>query len=281
MRYVGAERVKEARLQTLMSEFDRLKMKDTEKIDDFVGKLSEISSKSVVLKNGYNVINLWKIQKMAGFPGGCKSVQEYCYLVFCRVTECIDNHKSKEETASYLLDKFHIESPMTNIVWGSLERSFPAFFGSYVAENIQGDAPMAHTQNAQRDASVSSSSSQVPHESATGNAETEYLKEMLDQIKSIQDQMLKVMTDGHGLGHRVENEPVRDDLWQRVLNTLGQIQSTTEQMLKQLLASGHAFGPRPSAAGYSKRQRVEKAEERGGELQENEEGDDEEKQEAA
>lgn len=48
-RHLGADRVKEARLQTLMSEFDRLKMKDTEKIDDFVGKLSEISSKSMAL----------------------------------------------------------------------------------------------------------------------------------------------------------------------------------------------------------------------------------------
>lgn len=48
-RYVGAERVKEARLQTLMADFDRLKMKETETIDEFVGKLSEISSKSAAL----------------------------------------------------------------------------------------------------------------------------------------------------------------------------------------------------------------------------------------
>ena len=48
-RYVRAERVKEARLQTLMADFDRLKMKNTETIDDFVGKLSEISSKSASL----------------------------------------------------------------------------------------------------------------------------------------------------------------------------------------------------------------------------------------
>ena len=45
-RHVGADRVREARLQTLMSEFDRLRMKDSDSIDDFVGKLSEISSKS-------------------------------------------------------------------------------------------------------------------------------------------------------------------------------------------------------------------------------------------
>lgn len=48
-RYAGAERVKEARLQTLMSEFDRLKMKETESIDEFGGKLAEIASKSAAL----------------------------------------------------------------------------------------------------------------------------------------------------------------------------------------------------------------------------------------
>lgn len=48
-RHVGAERVKEARLQTLMAEFDRIKMKETDTIDVFVGRLSEISSKSTSL----------------------------------------------------------------------------------------------------------------------------------------------------------------------------------------------------------------------------------------
>lgn len=48
-KHVGAERVKEVRLQTLMKEFDRLKMKDTGTIDEFGGKLAEISSKSAVL----------------------------------------------------------------------------------------------------------------------------------------------------------------------------------------------------------------------------------------
>lgn len=48
-RHVGAERVREARLQTLMADFDRLKMKDEDTIDTFVGKLAEISSKSASL----------------------------------------------------------------------------------------------------------------------------------------------------------------------------------------------------------------------------------------
>ena len=48
-RHLGAERVREARLQTLMAEFDRITMKDNESTDDFVGQLSEISSKSAAL----------------------------------------------------------------------------------------------------------------------------------------------------------------------------------------------------------------------------------------
>ena len=48
-RYMGADRVREARLQTLMTEFERLKMKENDTIDDFVGKLAEISSKSTAL----------------------------------------------------------------------------------------------------------------------------------------------------------------------------------------------------------------------------------------
>ncbi|XP_024013779.1 uncharacterized protein LOC112087880 [Eutrema salsugineum] len=48
-KHVGAERVRQARLQTLMAEFDKLTMKDTETIDDFSGKLSEICSKAAAL----------------------------------------------------------------------------------------------------------------------------------------------------------------------------------------------------------------------------------------
>ncbi|XP_018473974.2 uncharacterized protein LOC108845224 [Raphanus sativus] len=48
-RHVGADLVQESRLQTLMAEFDRIKMKETDTIDVFVGKLSEITSKSAAL----------------------------------------------------------------------------------------------------------------------------------------------------------------------------------------------------------------------------------------
>ncbi|XP_075486283.1 uncharacterized protein LOC142525881 [Primulina tabacum] len=45
MRYLGGDRVKKARVQTLKSEFDALRMKETETIDEFVGKHSAINSK--------------------------------------------------------------------------------------------------------------------------------------------------------------------------------------------------------------------------------------------
>lgn len=48
-RHVGADRVREARLQTLMDEFSRMKMRDTGTIDDFSGKLAKISSESSAL----------------------------------------------------------------------------------------------------------------------------------------------------------------------------------------------------------------------------------------
>ncbi|KAI3767070.1 hypothetical protein L2E82_17153 [Cichorium intybus] len=48
-RFVGADRVKEARLQTLNTDFDRLRMIETESIDSFAGKLSGLASKSASL----------------------------------------------------------------------------------------------------------------------------------------------------------------------------------------------------------------------------------------
>ena len=45
-RHLGADRVREARLQTLTAEFENLKMKETSTIDEFVSQLSSIVSKS-------------------------------------------------------------------------------------------------------------------------------------------------------------------------------------------------------------------------------------------
>ena len=42
-RFVSKERIKEARLQTLKSEFDGLRMKEEESIDVYAGKLTRMS----------------------------------------------------------------------------------------------------------------------------------------------------------------------------------------------------------------------------------------------
>ena len=66
-RNVGAERVREARLQTLMDDFNRLKMKETEKIDEFSGKLAEMTARSASLGENIEeprmVKNSWVVSR--------------------------------------------------------------------------------------------------------------------------------------------------------------------------------------------------------------------------
>jgi len=45
-RFVGADRVRDARLQTLKSEFDAVEMKDDDPLDQVVGRLTALSVKS-------------------------------------------------------------------------------------------------------------------------------------------------------------------------------------------------------------------------------------------
>ncbi|XP_048622934.1 uncharacterized protein LOC125592008 [Brassica napus] len=48
-RNLGDDRVREARLQTLMSKFDKLKMTNTDTVDDYAGKLSGLASRAAAL----------------------------------------------------------------------------------------------------------------------------------------------------------------------------------------------------------------------------------------
>lgn len=77
-RHVGAERVKEARLQTLMAEFDRLKMKESDTIDSFVGKLSEISSKTSSLGE---TIEETKLVKKISEKFATNKIHPHCSLL--------------------------------------------------------------------------------------------------------------------------------------------------------------------------------------------------------
>ncbi|XP_076899304.1 uncharacterized protein LOC143553140 [Bidens hawaiensis] len=48
-RHLGADRVREARLQTLMDEFDSLKMKESSTVDEFASQISALASKAASL----------------------------------------------------------------------------------------------------------------------------------------------------------------------------------------------------------------------------------------
>lgn len=59
-RYLGADRVREARLQTLVTEFDRFKVKEIDSIDSIAGRLSEIAVKSASLGEPINEVKMVK-----------------------------------------------------------------------------------------------------------------------------------------------------------------------------------------------------------------------------
>ncbi|GJW53151.1 hypothetical protein Tco_0097236 [Tanacetum coccineum] len=57
---LGADRVKEARLQTLITEFENMKMSDIDTIDAYAAKLSGIASKSTTLGEVMSKLKLVK-----------------------------------------------------------------------------------------------------------------------------------------------------------------------------------------------------------------------------
>ncbi|XP_021991840.1 uncharacterized protein LOC110888632 [Helianthus annuus] len=52
-RYVGVERVREAKIEQLENEFESLKMKETETIDSFAGRISQLVTKAASLETTY------------------------------------------------------------------------------------------------------------------------------------------------------------------------------------------------------------------------------------
>jgi hypothetical protein len=80
-RFVGAERVRDARLQTLKAEFDALRMKEEETVDEFSGRLTAMSvrfsnlggtlEESVMVKKLLDTVPERFIQIMAGIEQFC------------------------------------------------------------------------------------------------------------------------------------------------------------------------------------------------------------------
>lgn len=62
MRYVGTNRVKQARLHTLKSEFEAMRMKESESIDDFASKFSGMASRYISL--GTTMADSTRVKKL-------------------------------------------------------------------------------------------------------------------------------------------------------------------------------------------------------------------------
>ncbi|KAF8117141.1 hypothetical protein N665_0012s0145 [Sinapis alba] len=218
---------------------------------------------------------------MAGLP-------DYFHVI---VEECIENNMNKDEAVRHLWDKYLIPYELANIVWNHLERENPDLFISYYTRICERNAqPLWDSPNVQRYAAESPQEAIAVYPSTQAgpananaienqNLQTSQQKQQPDIPSDFWEQLLNT------LGQIQSNTEHLNTLRQiqsntEHLNTLSQIQSNTDQMVK-LLTDGHGFGPHHSAAGSSKRQRVEDAEERcnseeAAKLQEKEEGDDEE-----
>ncbi|KAD5802866.1 hypothetical protein E3N88_14226 [Mikania micrantha] len=99
-RFVGADRVREARLQTLQSEFEALKMSNGETINEFAAKLSRLASKSNSL--GSTINNRTLVKKLLGsvpdkFIAIVASIEQFANLSVMSFQEAIGRLKAFEE----------------------------------------------------------------------------------------------------------------------------------------------------------------------------------------
>lgn len=99
-RFVGADRVKKARLQTLESEVESLKTKDSESLDEFTGKISQLMSQTSNL--GSTIDNKRLVQKFLGsaptkFIQIVAAIEQFVDLNTMSFQEAIGRLKAYEE----------------------------------------------------------------------------------------------------------------------------------------------------------------------------------------
>ncbi|PWA88660.1 hypothetical protein CTI12_AA118370 [Artemisia annua] len=98
VRHVGVERVKEARVQTLESEFESLKMGANEPLDVYAGKISEIVSQASNL--GHTLDEKRQVQKLLG------SVPEKFIQIVAAIEQFADLNKMSFQEAVGRLKAF-------------------------------------------------------------------------------------------------------------------------------------------------------------------------------
>lgn len=100
IRHVGVDRVKEARVQTLESEFEQLKMKDNESLDVYAGKISEIATQANSL--GHTVDDKRLVRKLLGsvpekFMQIVAAIEQFADLNTMPFQEAVGRLKAFEE----------------------------------------------------------------------------------------------------------------------------------------------------------------------------------------
>ncbi|KAD6119931.1 hypothetical protein E3N88_11202 [Mikania micrantha] len=99
-RHLGVERVMEARLQSLRTEFDSIRMKEGETVDDYVAKLLGIASKSATLGSAIEESSL--VRKLLtsmpdNFLNMVATIEQLVDLKIVRFQEVVGRLKAYEE----------------------------------------------------------------------------------------------------------------------------------------------------------------------------------------
>nr|GEV55897.1 ribonuclease H-like domain, reverse transcriptase, RNA-dependent DNA polymerase [Tanacetum cinerariifolium] len=103
-RHIGEERVQQARLQTLKSDFEMLHMKEDETIDTFTGKLTTLVNKAASL--GHTIGDQTLVRKLLNVVPGrylqiVASIEQYSNLSEMTMEEAIGRLKTYEERIKY------------------------------------------------------------------------------------------------------------------------------------------------------------------------------------
>ncbi|XP_056843028.1 uncharacterized protein LOC130495628 [Raphanus sativus] len=258
-------------------------------------------------------------RKTKGTMKNCRRIREYCDIV----QDCIERNMTKEDTMRFVQNEYLIPLQDTNRVWNRLQSTNPDLFIAYNARIRERDARIR-----ERNARIPPPVAQPSPQEVTSARRRKPLGTKPEHRLSpppptsrtlLPDLNVPVASPqedaAYANANAIENQKIQapqqqpvypNNFWQRVMNTLGQIQSNTQHLdtlgqihsnteqLVKLVTDVHGFGPYPSTAGSLKRQRAEEAEERGKkeeeekqqkkdegngeEVQEKEEGSDEELQ---
>ncbi|XP_039117525.1 uncharacterized protein LOC120253262 [Dioscorea cayenensis subsp. rotundata] len=122
--HMGAERVKEAKIQTLRSEFEGLRMREAETVDDFATKLTTIVNKIRAL--GDKVEEAYVVKKLlrvvpSKFIQIASTIEQFGNLQTMTVEEVIGSLKAHEERLRGYEDEKEEHILLTKAEWKARE----------------------------------------------------------------------------------------------------------------------------------------------------------------